>query len=93
MNLLKGKYLFNLAQPPITLPKTKFARRREVACETSRSGDAAWQRRDGAARYVGLTTSSLKGRHRAWRVHPASALKPLSISALSVPVRDWFPFL
>jgi len=38
--------MFNLAQPPKTLTKTKFAR------ETSRSGDAASQRRDGAARYV-----------------------------------------
>jgi len=35
----------NLAQPPTLLAKTKFARRREVARETSRSGDAASQRR------------------------------------------------
>jgi len=35
----------NLAQPPTLLAKTKFARRREVARETSRSGDAAPHRR------------------------------------------------
>jgi len=47
--------MFNLlAQPPKTLTETKFAR------ETSRSGDAASQRRDGVARYVCLTPSSLE---------------------------------
>jgi len=35
----------NLAQPPTLLAKTKFARRREVVRETSRSGDAASHRR------------------------------------------------
>ena len=35
----------NLAQPPTLLAQTKFARRREVARETSRSGDAASHRR------------------------------------------------
>jgi len=35
----------NLAQPPTLLAETKFARRREVARETSRSGDAASHRR------------------------------------------------
>ena len=35
-------------------------------------------RRDGAARYVGLTPFSLKGQHRAWRGRPAYALKPIS---------------
>jgi len=50
-----GKIMFNLlAQPPKTLTETKFAR------ETSRSGDAASQRRDGVARYVCLTPSSLE---------------------------------
>jgi len=41
---------FNLAQPPVLLAKS--SRHREVARETSRSGDAASQRRDGAARYA-----------------------------------------
>jgi len=35
----------NLAQPPTLIAKTKFARRREVARETSRSDDAASHRR------------------------------------------------
>ena len=76
----------NLAQPPTLLAKTKFARRREFARETSRSGDAASQRRDGAARYVCLTPSSPESQHRAWRGRPAYALKPLSLCALSAPV-------
>jgi len=49
----------------ITLTKTK------VACETSCSGIAASRRRDGAARYVCLATSSLESQHRAWRGRPA----------------------
>jgi len=52
--------MFNFAQPPKTSTKTKFA------LETSHSGDAASQRRDGAARYVCLTPSSLERQHRAW---------------------------
>jgi len=73
--------MFNLAQPPKTLTQTKFAR------ETSRSGDAASQRRDGAARYVCLTPSSLESQHRAWRGRPAYALKPRGGSHLVIPVR------
>ena len=72
--------MFTLAQPPKTLTKRKFAR------ETSRSGDAASQRRDGAARYDCLTPSSLESQHRAWRGRPAYALKPLSLRAFSAPV-------
>jgi len=84
---LTKRYIYiYIYKTPKTLPKTKFARRREVAPETSRSGYAASERRVGAARYVGLTPSSLKGQHHAWRGRPAYALKPLSIWALSAPV-------